>query len=132
IATLGHSIQESSLTSLGSYMMDLTFWLQVMVLFSTFVLAVISISDSLNTLLMERKDEFNMYYLIGWTRGRIKTHLLKEVGIWSVISILTGLILSSISLYVLKVSVLWVLTGLLITMTLFLVMIFLIVLTRRI
>lgn len=96
LATLGNAYQISSITSMGEYTNNVTSWLQLTVLISTFVLALISITECVNTLLSERRSEFYMYHVIGWRRAIILFHLLKETTTWTVLALVIDAVLGSI------------------------------------
>lgn len=108
---IGSSIDKMKETTLGQFTVDETFWIQIFILISTFILSVIGLSECINALLYNRKTEFNMYHIIGWTRKRILTHLLKETFVWAGLAMGIGTIISIIILLILNISLGWIIAG---------------------
>ncbi|MDC3411982.1 FtsX-like permease family protein [Terrihalobacillus insolitus] len=131
VSTLGHSFQKASVTFLGEFTNNQTLWLQLSILVATFVLGVISVTESLNALFLERKSEFTMYRTIGWTRGAVIKHLIKEVSTWTLSAIIAGVVLGATILHFLNVSFGWIGIGMGTTFILLTITIYIIVLTRK-
>lgn len=112
VSSIGYSLQETSITSLGEFTNNQTSWLQLTVTIFTFILATIAISECLNTLLIERKEELSLYYKIGWTRNKVILHMTKEFSIWAMFSTLFGLIIAGVLLFTFNISLTWILIGL--------------------
>ncbi len=111
VSNIGAMMEESRMTSLGDYGVDLTFGINLALLISTFILASNAISECMNCLLTERKSELNMYHTIGWTHQRILYKVAKEAFGWVVLSVLIGLLFSGATLLLFGTSIKWILIG---------------------
>lgn len=98
LTSLLTTLAEARVTTLGIFTMEQVYMIQLLLLISTFVIAIFSISEALKSLISERSMEFNMYFAIGWTKGMIQKHFSKEVVVWAGISVVIGSILSLIIL----------------------------------
>jgi putative ABC transport system permease protein len=132
VAALGDSLQKSAVTTLGDYINDQTYWFQLIVVTFVFYLSIIAFSEGLNTLFSERKQELVMYHVIGWPKRKILRYLFKEASIWSLFSILIGIIIGGITLYLLNISIEWILIGLGSAFILLSITLIIILYTRRI
>ncbi|MFN7252403.1 MAG: hypothetical protein ACK4M9_16730 [Anaerobacillus sp.] len=99
-------------TSLGEFTFAITFYLQFFILIATLFLVLISISESINTIIDARKIEFSMYFTIGWTKKMILKHFGREVAIWAGISIFCANIIAVIILLSLNLTFKSILVGL--------------------
>ncbi|MBL4951388.1 ABC transporter permease [Neobacillus sp. OS1-32] len=111
IAALGDSFNKSSVTTMGLFIGNQTYWFELTVTILVLYLCIIAFSEGLNTLFVERRQELNMYHVIGWTKGRILRHLFKESATWFVFSSIIGILFSTVVLKILSVSILWSLIG---------------------
>ncbi|MGE7835258.1 hypothetical protein [Viridibacillus arvi] len=113
IASFGNTLFKSQQSTLGQFTVDLIFWFQLFILISTFILSTFGLTECLNTLFYARREEFNMYHIIGWTKKRILIHLSKEIFIWTSFSICLGLITSYLILLKMGVMIDWIIVGIL-------------------
>ncbi|ASS86490.1 hypothetical protein GLN3_04770 [Geobacillus lituanicus] len=111
IAALGDAWQRSSTTSLGNYMNDRTNFFRLFVAIVVFYLNTISLSEGIASLFNERKQEFAMYRIIGWTKGRIAKFLFMETFAWSAWASLAGAVVSGTILCMLNISMKWICIG---------------------
>ncbi|WP_027409572.1 FtsX-like permease family protein [Anoxybacteroides tepidamans] len=131
VSALASALQTTAVTTLGEYVRDVTFWFQISVIVSSAYLAVIGVSEGINTLLRERKSEFQMYRMIGWTRNTVLWHFAKEIVIWALSAMVLGLGLAGTVLYLLHISLIWITIGLSSVFFVLALMIVAIVCTRR-
>lgn len=96
---------ETNTSRLGEFTVSLTLQLQIILILITIGLTFLSVSEAITLMINQRKVEFQMYSLIGWTKGMIVRQFGKEVILWSSIPILCGLFVSLILLLVLKHSI---------------------------
>lgn len=111
VATFGNSYQTAAITTLGDFINERTYLFQIIILIFVSYLSVMVLSEGFHTLLNERKQEFEMYHVIGWTKGSILTFLLKETSIWSLASISVGIMIGGLILSFLRIPVLWTVIG---------------------
>ena len=130
ISNIGSTMEESSVTSLGDYLVDLVFNINMALLLSTLILASMAISECMNCLLTERKSEINMYHTIGWTRKQILIKISKEVSGWATISVLSGLLISAAGLLLFGTSIKWILFGSAISIILMFLIVYVLVLVN--
>ncbi|MBB3907735.1 ABC transporter permease [Anoxybacillus rupiensis] len=131
IAALTAALQETAETALGEYIRNATFWVQISIILSSTGLAAIGVSEGVHTLLSERKSEFQMYEMIGWTRRTRLWHFAKEIAVWALSAIILGLAFASLALYLLHVSFMWSVMGLSSSFVILAIMIAVIVWTRH-
>jgi len=127
ISNIGSVMEQSSLTSLGNFVVDLTLGINIALLLSTLILASIAICECMNCLLTKRKSELNMYHTIGWTRKQIFFKVAKEVLGWTLIAILSGLLFSGTTLLFIEISLKWILIGFAISSTLMFLIVYVLV-----
>ncbi|MFA1737908.1 hypothetical protein [Lysinibacillus fusiformis] len=113
IANFGNTLFKSQESTLGQFTVDVIFLFQLSILISTFILSTFGLTECLNTLFYARREEFNMYHIIGWTRKRILFHLSKEIFLWATFSICLGLITSYLILLKMGVMINWIIVGIL-------------------
>lgn len=111
VASLGSAFEEAEVTSLGQFVMNETSWYQYFVMFVTFILTLIAIAESVHALLSARKEELNIFNIIGWTKERGFRHLLKESLLWIGPALIIGMFVSFIIEYIFKINLLWSLIG---------------------
>lgn len=128
-SVLGNTLEENRLTDMGMYSLDLTFWLNLIVLIVTLVLSTYSIIECFLSLFTVRKEEYNMYYTIGWNKKQIVNLYIKEVMSWSLLAVIIGVVLCIFTLLLLEISIKWLIIGLIISFILLLSIIFLLSLT---
>ncbi|MDC3423652.1 hypothetical protein NC797_03900 [Aquibacillus sp. 3ASR75-11] len=131
IAALGDAFYKSTETTLGQFIGDQTIWFQLIVTTLVVYLSIASFSEGLNTLYMERKQEFVMYHVIGWTKRKILRYIFKESTAWFLLSSLTGSIISGTILYQLGTSAVWILIGLGISFITMAIIVSIIILTHK-
>jgi len=129
--SLIQSLLEARESTLGAFVVDETLYLQIFVLVTTVVLMLISITEAINAIIRERRDEFIMYHTIGWSSRMIRFHFGKEVYLWSGFSLVLGGLMSLIILRQLDVSPQWSLLSLGLVCILFFLGITAIVWTRK-
>ncbi|RFB15079.1 hypothetical protein DZB84_14325 [Bacillus sp. HNG] len=84
------TFSKSNETTLGAFAANVTLIFQVGILIASIGLTMMSISDAIHSILQERKDEFQMYFVIGWNQKTIRRHFSKEVIQWGGVSLLFG------------------------------------------
>lgn len=112
LAVLGESFSQSAETTLGQFIGEQAFWFQIAVSALVIYLSIAAFSEGLNTLFAERKREFQMYHVIGWTKKKVLCFIFKESASWFLVSSLFALIIAGIILYQLGISVVWMAMGL--------------------
>jgi len=98
------TFHKSNKTTLGAFAADITFIFQLALLLVSIGLTIISISDAIHSILQERKEEFRMYFIIGWNRKIIIKYFSKEVVQWGGISFLFGGVLGFMIMIVTEMS----------------------------
>ena len=131
ISTLGHTLSEMKKTALGGFTFTQTQSLQAVLALITLILTIVSVTEGLNTLFIHRKDEFNMYQIIGWKKRTIIKHLMKELSIWISASLFLGLLAGTLALILLNISLLWITIGILTTAFMIIISIFIIIIARK-
>ncbi|WP_186578670.1 ABC transporter permease family protein [Aquibacillus kalidii] len=116
VAVLGDNFAKASVTSLGKYALSETNGIQITILLIVYLLSTISISDCFYALIRKRENEYYMYYVIGWSKKRIRIHHLKEVIIWVAPSIILGILTTVVILTIFQISFLWIVLGVLVSM----------------
>jgi putative ABC transport system permease protein len=94
LVNITETLSKSNETTLGAFAAEATLLFQVGILLASLGLTIISISDAIHSILLERKDEFRMYFVIGWNLKTIRKHFSKEVMQWGGASLLFGGIIS--------------------------------------
>ncbi|NCU17954.1 FtsX-like permease family protein [Pallidibacillus pasinlerensis] len=131
IATLGDSFSSSIVTSLGQFIGQETIWFQIIVTLLVIYLSIVSFTDGLSTLFMERKQEFVMYHVIGWTKRRILKYVFKESIVWFAFSCIIGSLISGLILNQLSIQIFWIFIGIGTSIVVMSVILTIILLTRR-
>ncbi|CEG25470.1 ABC transporter permease [Bacillus sp. B-jedd] len=111
VSNIGFIAEQSSLTALGEFTVNKTFWLSIGILVTTVILSAMSVGECLTTLLNSRASEFHLYKLLGWTKKQIFRHFSTEVFIWSGAALAGSIISSILILFFLKVSMKWIAFG---------------------
>lgn len=96
--SLSSTMEQTSTTLLGEFVNLETNRLSLILTTSTYILSIITLVESLVSLLKIRENEIKTYRLIGWTQKHIFILYLKEVAIWSSIAIAIGSV-GSIGMY---------------------------------
>ncbi|WP_169359746.1 M1 family aminopeptidase [Psychrobacillus sp. BL-248-WT-3] len=140
LSTVLLSIQLSSITSvfvssretfLGQFLLEETLMFQLFTIIATILLSIVSLSESFQALLFVRREEFSMYKIIGWTKKRILSHLLKEISKWSGATLLISLVISLMVQYLLGLQLTLSLFGSIFSVFLLYFFVFLLVVTNR-
>ena len=104
-------VKEINSSKLGAYTVSITLPMQLALLAVTIGLTCISVNNAITLMINERKKEFQMYALIGWTKKMIVKHFGKEVLQWTLIPILFAMLISCFTLIMFNFSV-WMVIGL--------------------
>jgi putative ABC transport system permease protein len=104
-AAILNYVQEINSSKLGAFTASLTLPMQLILLAVTIGLTCISVNNAINLMINERKKEFQMYALIGWTKKMIVKHFGKEVLQWTLVPILFAMLISCCILLMFKFSV---------------------------
>lgn len=131
VSSIGHTVLQAQTTSLGQYIVDQTLWFQVSILLSTIILTVFALGECLNALLSIRKDEFEMYYVIGWSKKEIMKHFLKEILKWAGLAIGVGMLVSLFATIALGFLTLWIMAGIILSGLIWGLLIYCLVLVRK-
>lgn len=91
ISSIWLTYQETSVTNLGSFVNHTINRSLMLILFVAFLLAVITIIESNSSFLVIRKEELLMLSQIGWKKRHIQSLCLKELAVWSLLSIALGM-----------------------------------------
>lgn len=97
----------STETTLGMFVFEQGLSIRILIVISTVMLSVLVLLEAIQGLIYARKDEFHMFFVVGWTEKAIKSFFLKEVLIWAGISLVIGTVISSVISIVMNI----VLTG---------------------
>jgi putative ABC transport system permease protein len=95
-------------------------------------MSTLSFSEGLNALFRERRQEFIMYHVIGWTKGKILKHILKESIVWFTAAGIIGALASGFILFLINISTVWIIIGLSIGFILMSVILCLVLLSKGI
>ncbi|MBO1914883.1 hypothetical protein J4G37_59915, partial [Microvirga sp. 3-52] len=90
---------------------------------ATIFLSISVLVEAIQGIILARQDEFNMYFVIGWTKKMIKIHFLKEVAIWATLSLSIGIIVSTIVAILLDISLLGIVIGVITSSTIYLIIV---------
>ncbi|KMY45557.1 hypothetical protein AC622_16130 [Bacillus sp. FJAT-27916] len=131
MAIIGETISEMDNTTMGQFINNQTLTIQMTIVAMTIILTVVSMIEGVHSLILKRKDEFNMYHTIGWTKSTILKHFLKEVLLWVMIAIFAGVIGGYSLLVILKVPLLWCMIGLLFSLINIIIPILTVVLAKK-
>ena len=104
-------LQEINSSKLGAYTVSLTLPIQVVLVVVTIILTCISVNNAITLMINERKKEFQMYALIGWTKKMIVKHFGKEIVQWTFIPILLAMLISCLILLFFNIR-LWIVCSL--------------------
>ncbi|NCU18513.1 FtsX-like permease family protein [Pallidibacillus pasinlerensis] len=96
--SLSSTMEQTSITLLGEFVNLETNRLSLILTANTYILSIITLVESLVSLLKIRENEINTFRSIGWNQKHIFTLYLKEVAIWSGIAIAIGSV-GSIGMY---------------------------------
>ena len=114
---------KSTETTLGTFILNEGLYIRLLIVIATVILSVSVLVEAIQGIIMARQDEFNMYYVIGWTEKMIKIHFLKEVAIWATLSLSIGIIVSSIFSILLDISLLGVVIGVITSSIIYLIIV---------
>ena len=117
-ASIGTTIVNAQKSSLGQFTVDITLWFQIAILLSTFILSILGLSECLHSLFQNRRNELEMYHIIGWKRAKILMHLFKEVFLWTGITMIVGSITGFLFLTILKFPEFWIIGSILTSLVL--------------
>jgi putative ABC transport system permease protein len=132
IASLGDAFYQSSDTTLGQFIGNQTRWFQIIVTIFVLYLSTYSSIEGLNTLFVERKQEFQMYSYIGWKKKDILKFIFKESALWFIPASLIGVLISFILLYLQHISIFWMFIGLSVAFSTISIIFIIILLSRRV
>lgn len=99
--------EEVQMTSLGQIVANQAMSFQIVILLVTLILSSFALGESLNALFKMRKDEMDIYYVIGWSNRTIARHIQTEVASWSVPAVGVGMLLSFCLMLSLNTSLYW-------------------------
>lgn len=102
VVNIIETFRKSNETTLGAFAADVTLFFQFGILLASVGLTIMSISDAIHSILQERKDEFQMYFVIGWNQKMIRRHFSKEVIQWGGVSLLLGGFISLVIVFLTK------------------------------
>lgn len=92
--SLTESVSQSNHTVLGQYInAGLNDWNQL-ILYSTFILTIITLIESISAMLIARKEEIHTFKILGWNLSSINSMYMKEITLWSGIALAMGSVLS--------------------------------------
>ena len=92
--SLTESVSQSNHTVLGQYInAGVNDWNQL-ILYSTFILTIITLIESISAMLIARKEEIHTFKILGWNLSSINRIYMKEISLWSGIALAMGSVLS--------------------------------------
>lgn len=110
--SLTETVKLTNITILGEYINLQTSRWHFLLIISAYLLALITLIESLSTLMMARKKELGIFRSIGWKRGHIFSLYMKEIALWTGIAVGLGSIISGtgyIILYSYHHEMVWIL-----------------------
>src|SRR5690625_7450389 len=90
-------------TTLGSFVFTEGLYLRLLIVVATILLSIFVLIEAIQGIIYERRDEFGMYHVMGWTGKMIKFHFFKEVMIWVSLSLVFVFLLSVYVLFFLMI-----------------------------
>lgn len=94
--SLTETVKITNVTLLGEYInLQSTLW-HYFLIGGAYILAIITLIESISTLMITRKKEFAIFRSIGWRKLNIFFLYLKELAIWTGVSISLGSIITAI------------------------------------
>ncbi|WP_137743931.1 ABC transporter permease [Robertmurraya siralis] len=104
--------KQTTQTTLGIYVHGQMEWFYSVLLIFLYSLTILTLIESLLSLWQQRSDEINTFHHIGWNKKQLYSFYLKEVALWSGISVFIGVLISVISYQILfgriEDSLIWV------------------------
>lgn len=94
--SLAKTVEQTNLTLLGEYINVQTSKLHLLLIIISYVLASFTLVESMISLYKKREKEIDTLLKIGWGIKNIKGLYLKEIAIWSGVSIFLGSLFSGI------------------------------------
>ncbi|WP_210470331.1 ABC transporter permease [Sporosarcina sp. 6E9] len=114
---------KSTETTLGTFILKEGLYIRLLIVIATIFLSISVLVEAIQGIILARQDEFNMYFVIGWTKKMIKIHFLKEVAIWATLSLSIGIIVSTIVAILLDISLLGIVIGVITSSTIYLIIV---------
>ncbi|MDW0112975.1 hypothetical protein QT711_07240 [Sporosarcina saromensis] len=121
----------STVTTLGTFILNEGLYIRLLIVISTVLLSISVLIKAIQGITLARQDEFEMYHVIGWTEKMIKIHFLKEVLIWSTLSLAFGILLSTIVSILVDMSLVGVMIGAISSSIIYLTIVFVAVNFRK-
>ncbi|KQL52674.1 hypothetical protein AN964_03460 [Heyndrickxia shackletonii] len=92
--SLTDTVKQTSLTVLGEYInVRINDW-HLYLIVGAYLLALITLCESVMSIIISRKREIGVLKSIGWEKNNIFNLYLKEIALWSGISLISGSLLS--------------------------------------
>ncbi|WP_190279457.1 hypothetical protein [Ornithinibacillus gellani] len=131
LSVFGEAMSLAGETKMGEFIGEETLWFQLAISAVIVLLSTIALSEGINTLLMERKQEFDIYYRIGWKKSKILFHIWKESAIWFLTSAIIAFIICGGILYQIGIPLHWIGLGSITAVLILGLILNIIILTRR-
>lgn len=93
-SSLSATMAATSITNLGVFINDHLFMSLIIMITAALILAVITVIETTSAFLIIRKEEWNTLRDIGWKRQDVYRLCMKESSVWTVTSILLGVLVS--------------------------------------
>ncbi|GKV57802.1 hypothetical protein NCCP2222_37490 [Sporosarcina sp. NCCP-2222] len=122
---------KSSETTLGIFILHEGLSIRFLIVIATILLSVSVLVEAIGGILFARREEFKMYHVIGWTEKMIRIQFLKEVAIWATLSLVSGIIVSTIISIMLDTSLVGVAIGIATSSIIYLLIVFTTVTFRK-
>jgi len=106
-------------------------YLRLLIVVATILLSIFVLIEAIQGIIYERRDEFGMYHVMGWTGKMIKFHFLKEVIIWVSLSLVLGTLLSAVVSFYLDLSIINILLGIAFSTIIYVIITFSLVVFRK-
>src|SRR5690625_381581 len=118
-------------TTLGNFVFTEGLYLRSLIVVATILLSIFVLIEAIQGIIYERRDEFGMYHVMGWTGKMIKFHFLKEVMIWVSLSLVLGTLLSVVVSFYLDLSIINILLGIAFSTIIYVIITFSLVVFRK-
>lgn len=95
------TVAATSATNLGTYIVDGVFLSLVLIVIAAFALAMITVTESVSAFLLLRKGELQTLRDVGWRPKDVYHLCLKESSAWTLVAIASGVLASSLAVFIL-------------------------------
>ncbi|MGG0720147.1 hypothetical protein ABE096_21575 [Robertmurraya massiliosenegalensis] len=93
--------KQTTQTTLGIYVHGQMEWFYTILLIFLYLLTILTLIESLLSLWQQRSDEITTFHHIGWSKKQLINFYLKEIALWSGVSVFIGALISVFSYLIL-------------------------------